>query len=405
MTRPSVRREKVERGITRITRTYPDGRQQVSFQIRYGDGSGKMLSDTFTTAAKARVALAKARTQVIDGSHIDPSSADTKFQAMADEWLASHPEWKERTRTGNAWTVKVKLQPLHDKRMKQLNKAAVLRFRTELLTTPKADGDLPSPNSVRRTMAVLSAVCEHARLVGTIASNPCRDLPRLKVRKREVTMPSVTQVEALIDRLRHPHQSDPKVWKDPRWALLVETAAYTGLRAGELAGLKVGDFDQVQGSVTVRHTIINISGHLREDTPKSEASRRVVDDLDPDLVRGLAERCSALAQVDYVFGDHTPDGNPKPLRHMNFYRRVFKPVCSELNITMRFHDLRHFNASFLIEDGRSAVEVATRLGHDSPTTTLNIYAHLFPKDSHGLGQRTAERRAAARLEPDDDRKM
>ena len=63
---------------------------------------------------------------------------------------------------------------------------------------------------------------------------------------------------------------------------------------------------------------------------------------------------------------------------------------------MRFHDLRHFNASMLFDEGLMPLEVAARLGHHDGTFTLRTYGHLFARDDAGLGSRLAPRRAAAR---------
>jgi len=154
MARATVSRHKVERGITKITRTYPDGSTKDIFQIRYGNGAGGMVSDTLTTAAKARAALAKARAQVMDGDHINPAAWDVKFCKVAEDWIASHPDWKERTRKANQWTVDVKLVDLHEMRMKQITAANLLTFRIALATTPKADGSLPAATSIRRMSRV-----------------------------------------------------------------------------------------------------------------------------------------------------------------------------------------------------------------------------------------------------------
>lgn len=84
------------------------------------------------------------------------------------------------------------------------------------------------------------------------------------------------------------------------------------------------------------------------------------------------------------------------LNHGNFYRRVFKKACAELGIDMRFHDLRHFHASLLIDAGLSPVEVAHRLGHANASFTLDTYAHLFKKESTRLGELIAAGRSKAR---------
>ena len=99
---------------------------------------------------------------------------------------------------------------------------------------------------------------------------------------------------------------------------------------------------------------------------------------------------------DYVFGGHDEAGKPRPHSHRNFAKRVFRPACTALGLSIRFHDLRHFNASVLFDEGLMPLEVAARLGHHDGAFTLRTYGHLFAHEDAGLGGRIAARRAAAR---------
>jgi len=133
-------------------------------------------------------------------------------------------------------------------------------------------------------------------------------------------------------------------------------------------------------------------------TPKSDAGLRTLDDLPHSLCERLAVLAAGKRRKDFLFGRIDSDGASRPYRHMNFYRRTFKPACDELGFDIRFHDLRHWHASILIDMGYSPVEVAYRLGHASAAFTLNTYAHLFKKRSTGLGAALDARRAEARGE-------
>lgn len=382
MARPNTKREKVERGITKITRTYVDEPERVTYQIRYGDGVG-MKSKTFSTLPKARAALARARTQVMDGDHIDPTAGDATFKSVAAAWLAAHPEWKARTRESNTWDVEKKLMPLHGKRMKQMTVPTVARFREELASTPTSRGTLPAASSVKRVMTTLHAICEYARRHGNLSSNPCADLPHIRLREADDShLPSQRQIESLIRRLASPTRSDRPSAHDQRWPLLVETAAYTGLRAGELAGLKKSDLNFNENTLTVRRTIADVKGGLAESTPKSKASRRSIP-ISKHLAAKLREFTTDLRADDYVFGGVGRDGQRCPLRHNQFQGRIFRPVVDELGLQITFHDLRHFHASLLIARRATALEVAQRLGHDKPSITLDRYAHLFQDVQHG----------------------
>jgi integrase len=392
MTRPAVAYERIERGIQKVIRTYVDGRTTEAYRMKYADEQGNIVSKTVRTEAQARTALARARTEVTDGSHTPANKGRTRFKDVADNWLKGQAHMKARTEHSCRWTIEVKLAPLHDVQMRNLTYAKVKDFRTQM------DLDGLAPSSQTRTMWVLKAICEDARKRKLIAVNPCADLPKIKARRRSITIPSQQDVEALITRLSSPTTHDPKSWHDVRWPLIVEAAAYAGLRAGELAGLRISDFNAAKRSVNVERTIVDVAGELRLDTPKSDRGTRVVSDLDPGLCQRLSERCANQSARDYVFGDHSPDGRPRPLNHGNFYRRVFKPACAELGIEMRFHDLRHFHASLLIDAGLSPVEVAHRLGHANASFTLDTYSHLFKQESNGLGDLIAAGRREARGE-------
>ncbi|GAA4376886.1 site-specific integrase [Nocardioides caricicola] len=416
MARPEVTYESVERGVQKVIRTYDDGRVVTKFRIKYADARGKVQFKTVDShrVKDARDALIEAKASVMKGQHVSPRDASARFIDVAREWLeVKQPDLKPRTYESYEWTVDKKLVPLHDVRMKNLDYRAVSTFRANL-SKPKVNGDRPAPSSVKRTMLVPHGICEHARKRKLILENPCADLDKVKARKPQKKMPSTEQVEALISRLSLPTPPRQDSWgrmlkerpADRRWALLVETAAYTGLRAGELAGLQARDIRGDQLSVV--RTVIDLPGKyeagggLRLDTPKSEASARTIKIHDQILERRLRKHCANLKPRDFVFGDHDDEGKPRPLNHGNFYKRVIKPAADELHIEMTFHGLRHHCASFLIDLGMSPVDVAAYLGHESAAFTLRTYAHLFKEASRDYSKEFSKRRAAARGEEVSD---
>ncbi len=212
-------------------------------------------------------------------------------------------------------------------------------------------------------------------------------MPKIKRSQVKIKPPEQEDVERLITALPMP------------WSLLVELAAYSGLRAGEMAGLRVRHLDLAHTAVVVEDTVVDVAGSLRTDSPKSNAGRRVVGDLDPGLVSRLAAHVEGLRAADYLFGDRDSDGRPRPYRHGNFLARVFNPTRQRVGLdTLRVHDLRHFYASLLIDEGLTAPEVARRLGHAEAAFTLRTYVHLFDKKSvreTGLGNRIGARRTEA----------
>lgn len=411
--------EPVERGIQKVTRHYTDKPDVVTHRIKYADDKGNIHFKTVRShrIKDARDALALARASVGRGEHIGPKAGRIRFKEVADQWYAVREgDWKERTARSVRWTIDKKLAALHDMRMCDVDYDAVTKFKKDELSR-RDDGRKAAPSSIKRSLWVLNAICEHARKRKLIVTNPCQDLPKIKRDKGgrpKATMPDTEEVERLIIELARPTparldkrgrrlQERPA---DPRWPLLVETAAYTGLRAGELAGLKVRDLDFASGTIGVERTIITVCGsdiereeaRLREDTPKSEAGLRTVKHIDPAVMDRLQVHCRGMRRGDYVFGYVDANGRSRPMHHGNVYRRFIKPAADELGIEMTFHGLRHHSASLWISIGLNPVEVAANLGHHSAAFTYKTYAHQFKAQAPDRGDLVAERRAAARGE-------
>jgi integrase len=400
MARPVTTYTAVERGIQKVTRTYDDGRVVVSHRIKYADSNGKIITRTIPgNVSKARASLAEARDEVNKGKHVVISKQDgrTTFKAVADHWLEHSTHLKESTLQSHRRVVNgQRLADLHDVRMKDLTHERMQRFQATLVHY--------APATQRNVMWLVKAICEDAVHRGLLKSNPCAKLKRPKQRKRRVSIPSKSDVRALLDRLSSPTPPEGSMgWclpqtkeereagvpakVDPRWRLVVELAVFPGLRAGELRGLKVQDFNARARTITVCRNFP--TNGVYEDSPKSDAGVRDVDDILPSLCERIEDYIEAvgLRPRDYLLGFKDKDGMSRPYAHMNFYRRVFKPACEELGIPGRFHDLRHFHASLCIADGMDLVRLAHRLGHATPSFTLNTYGHLIDKEPTGMGAR------------------
>ena len=176
--------------------------------------------------------------------------------------------------------------------------------------------------------------------------------------------------------------------RPPPYGLLVEFAAFTGLRAGETAALRIGHVDLRAGTVFVTRSVSVVKGVRIEGEPKTRAGRRTVF-----LNRALGERLRAhlgdrvLDRDGYVFA--AEDG--RPLNYGTFYSVYFKPavrhVFPERLHRLRYHDLRHSYASLLVEQGAHPMEMAELMGHSSVQITLDRYSHIMPHMAAALAER------------------
>jgi integrase len=117
-----------------------------------------------------------------------------------------------------------------------------------------------------------------------------------------------------------------------------------------------------------------VNGRLVFGPTKTYESRSVP--LPRFLCDELVSLLARKGPEDFVF--RGPEGGPR--RHGNFYARHFKPAVRQAGLpdTVRFHDLRHSFAGFLIAEGAHPRAIMERMGHSSITVTLNTYGHILP---------------------------
>jgi integrase len=171
---------------------------------------------------------------------------------------------------------------------------------------------------------------------------------------------------------------------DPLEALYV-LAVTTGLRQGELLGLRWQDVDLGAGSLAVRQQVQRTPGGWAFTEPKTAGSRRVVrlpriavdavsrhrvDQVERRLAHGLD-----WTDHDLVF----PNSRGAPIERQNLARRSFKPLLARAGLPpIRFHDLRHTAATLLLAKGVHSKVVQERLGHSSIGVTMDVYSHVLP---------------------------
>jgi len=207
---------------------------------------------------------------------------------------------------------------------------------------------------------------------GLIARSPARSISLPKAEHREMRFLSVDEISSLADTI------------EDRYQALVLTAAYTGLRAGELGALRVDRLNLLRRTLRVEEALSSVRGHLSVGPPKTPAARRTVG-IPAFLCEILADHISRFPGEDDLVFSATEGG---AIRWTNFRRRVWKPAVSDsIGEPCRFHDLRHSHAALLIAAEEHPKVIQARLGHASIRTTLDTYGHL----AKGLDGAAADR--------------
>jgi integrase len=275
---------------------------------------------------------------------------------FVEEWKAQAlPALKYATQTHYEYMIETHLLPAFGNVQLRL----ISRESIQILLVNKLKQGL-AWRTVKHIRTTLGTILGTAEMWGYIEGNPVRKtrLPRRGPQPEKQVL-SPEQLRLLLEKLPEPSQS--LVW------LLV----LTGLRIGELLALRWQDIDLAAGVLRVRRTVYE--GHF--DEPKTRRSNRSVP-LGPKGVAILCNRKPEGADPDaLVFGSQ----NGTPLCRRNLSNRQLAPTCKALGLEgIRWHSLRHSNATLLDSVGTPLGTVQAILGHSSPEITREVYLHSLP---------------------------
>lgn len=341
------------------------------WRARYRDLAGKEHARHFKRKADAQRWIDSVTTAVVTGTYVDPGRAAITVAAMADGW-ASNPGWTASTRARNESILRRHVLPRWGStRLSSVDHEEVQRWATDLARTGLA------ANTVRKIVGVLHSVLAAAVKGRRLTSNPADDvvLPRATVARRRYL--SAQQVEALADA-------------SGRRRDVVLLLAYSGLRWGELAALRVGDVDTLRRRLNVERSVTEVDGVLVWGAPKDHQRRSVPY---PEFLRGaLEDAIHGRPADDLLF----PATGGQPMRVRNARRDWFDAAATAAGIPgLTPHELRHTAASLAVGAGASVLAVQRMLGHEKASMTLDTYSDLFDDDLDALGDRLGEVRSRA----------
>lgn len=255
-----------------------------------------------------------------------------------------------------------------------LDPSDVEQFYVDMLDHGRRKGGPLALGSVRYIHALLHKALADAVRLGLVRSN---------VSDRAV----VPRIDPRADGC---HDATVCVWTAPQarrfltlttgdqhhdlWAV----ALGTGMRRGELLGLRWADVADDHRQVRVATSLTVVAGEPRLKSTKTQRVRRL--HLDPRTAATLERlrhvHCSddTCNPLDLVFTDTT--GQPlAPQRITHRFRRLVRRLDVP---TIRLHDLRHTHATLLLQSGASIKVVSERLGHTTIAMTMDVYAHVLP---------------------------
>jgi integrase len=351
------------------TWTGKDERERVRWVAAYKDQDGGRHNKGFVTRKDAKAFLVLTEGEIVRGVHTPESTSVTVAKA-AQLWLKRGEIEKLERSTLRQYRNHVNLHilPLIGAvKLARLSTPVVQAFRDKLLETR-------SRVLARKVLASLKSIVSEAMRRGLVAQNTAAGVT-IDVKKREqgkltvgLDVPSKAEVGRILGRAQG------------RWRPFFVTAVFTGTRASELRGLVWGAVDFASNVIHVRQRA-DLWGTIGD--PKSAAGARVIP-MAPIVVNTLREW--KLACPNGTLGLVFPNGNGNVESHANISARGFAPLQRAALGEAKYglHSLRHFFASWAIEQGFTPKRLQALLGHSSIQMTFDTYGHLFPslEDDH-----------------------
>jgi len=310
-------------------------------------------------------------TQVQTGTYVDPAKSKILLGEWAERWLAGQGHLKPSTYARYASVVgrhvlpKWRAVPLVD-----MSHAEVQGWVGGLAANHSA-------STARKAHRVLSLMLSLAVRDGRLVKNPADGVGLPREVQQDRAYLTHEQVRELAEACAEPPASVLKRRAErghgsADYELVVLFLAYTGVRFGEMAAIRVRRLDPLKRRIEIAEAVTSVNGALVWGTPKGHARRWI--SVPRFVADRLGEHVAGRAPEDLVFT--SPQG--EPLRASNFRRDVFTPACRRVGLEgLVPHGLRHTAASLAIAAGADVKVVQQMLGHKSATMTLDLYGHLF----------------------------
>lgn len=347
---------------------------QPRYTVRYRDPAGKSRKDTFTRLDDARERKTEIERQLRRREFIDPKGGRQTFGTFLEEdWLPAITV-RASSASNYATMIRAYVKPyLGEVSLVDLGPERLNALYADLASKGGRGGHPLKPKTVRNVHVTIHKALSDAVRWGRLTRNVADLADPPKVGRTERATWTAQQLRAFLESTKTDRLG-------PIWRLF----ATTGMRRGEVLGLRRSDVDLAGPRLTIVQTVTLIDGEPVIGPPKSARSARTIS-LDPEtaadlgsflsiqkrerLERGPAYRDSGLVACNEDGTGIHPD------RLADWFGQTVKRAGLP---RLTLHSLRHTHASLAVAAGVPMKVISERLGHASITITMDLYAHLAP---------------------------
>ncbi len=367
--------------IHKRVRTDKSGKERTLWYVVVDEGTDptgrrkQKWHGSFRTRRDAEAARAKLVDQLHTGSYVSPTR--TKFSEWAiDSWL---PIIATRVKPSTLHSYRRNLEihvlpALGGKPLQQIT-PVMLNTLYANLSSPGGERDALSAKTISYIHTIIHKALADAVDAELLQRNPAeRAKPPRPSRQATGGTQSWDPAELATFLTAVSTTRLAAAWR---------LAAMTGMRRGEVLGLRWSDVDLDAARLAVRRAVVAVGYDVVDSTPKSHNAR--VIDLDAETITQLKTHRERQAAERAEWGADYQDNdllvakeNGEPI-HPHQFSQSFERIIAKAGLRkIRLHDLRHTHASLALKAGIPVKVISERLGHESPAFTLKQYAHVIP---------------------------
>jgi integrase len=295
------------------------------------------------------------------------------FGDFVHTWMQEKKiEWRVSYREAVESILEIHLLPRFSHlRVGEILRSDVLQFRSALVdqrngksSVTNHDGKPLAPATINRIVGILGLITSEASLRFGV-DNPCHGIKRLKVRRQDVSPFSLDEMRVILAQAR------------PDYRPYLTFRFFTGLRSGEVHGLKWKHVDFGSREVLIRET----HQHGRTEYTKTDGSQREIQMSQPVYGALMAMRPDGFQDNPRQFEDQYVfrTRNGQPIDNSNFVDRVWKPLLRHLGLTYRRpYNMRHTCATLWLAAGEAPEWIARQLGHTTTEMLFRTYSRYVP---------------------------
>ncbi len=355
------------------------------------DPSGKRIRK-WHSGFKTRKEAERARTEILSrldrGTYVEPTRR-MLGEFLEQEWLpAIQARIRPSTWDSYARNLRLHVLPaLGAEHLQSITPARLNRFYAELLERGRANGSGGlSPKTVRYVHGILRKALADAVRWNLVQRNAAdfADPPKVSSAGREMLTWNAEELRTFLEHIA-----------GERLHAAYLLAATTGMRRGEVLGLRWRDVDLDAARLSVRQSIVSVAYEIKITEPKTARSRRSIA-LDQRTVAALRSWRKLQLEDRMLLGDDYENSGlvftaeSGRYIHPDRFTQLFDRFVNDSDVRrIRLHDLRHTHATLALAAGVHPKVVSERLGHATVAFTLDVYSHAVPALQQDAADRVA----------------